>query len=170
MHGMTDVLGSPIVAHDASGVPSHSSLHPRRVRRGVIGIVHRDDRYLFIQRASGVAVPGRWCFPGGHVEPGEAPRRAIIREMREELGMETEPVHRLGSVRGRADVILAIWMVRDVDGVIAPNPREIAAVAWVTTNEIRAHPLGLPSNLPVADMLDAWRLRSCGRDDPRPRR
>ncbi len=154
---MSDGCSSTGVSIDASSGTRTAEERPLRIRRGVIGILHRDDRYLFIQRAHGIAVPGRWCFPGGHVEPGETPRRAIIREMREELGLTTRPYHRLGAVRARADVILAIWMVEMLDGRLAPNPREVADVAWVTTDEIRTHPQGLPSNRPVADMLDTWR-------------
>lgn len=109
-----------------------------------------------IQRAPGVALGGAWCFPGGHLEPGENARRAIIRELHEELGIVAEPVHRLGAVNGRPDVVLAIWIVTGPVDRIRPNPREISAARWMTADEIRNHPGGLPSNLKVVDMLEAW--------------
>lgn len=140
---------------------------PTRIRRGVIGILCDADRYLLIQRAAGVAVGGAWCFPGGHVEPGENARRAVVRELYEELGVQVRPAFRLGTVPGRSDVLLVIWIVEHVSGTFRLNEREIAAMRWLTAGEIRALPGGLPSNLPVVDRLEQWRgtKRSRGRAD-----
>ena len=54
-------------------------------KRGVVAIARRGERFLAIRRGRAVAAPGRVCFPGGHVEPGEDEREAVVRECREEL-------------------------------------------------------------------------------------
>lgn len=124
------------------------------VRRGVIGIITRGSEYLVVRRAEGVARPGCWCFPGGHVEPGETPRMAVIREMREELGIEVLPRLRIGSLRILTSRhILAAWMVDHVDGLIVPAPAEVAECRWVALSQIPHLNPGLPSNATVAEML-----------------
>ncbi|MGH9444005.1 MAG: (deoxy)nucleoside triphosphate pyrophosphohydrolase [Thermoanaerobaculia bacterium] len=52
------------------------------------GILIRDGRVLLARRPAGSHLAGLWEFPGGKVEPGESPERALVREIREELGLE----------------------------------------------------------------------------------
>ena len=52
------------------------------------GIVVEDDRVLLTQRKAGAHLAGAWEFPGGKVEAGEDPREALVRELREELGID----------------------------------------------------------------------------------
>ncbi|UCC29708.1 MAG: NUDIX domain-containing protein, partial [Phycisphaerales bacterium] len=82
-----------------------SQLPHERVRRGVIGIISSGPAYLVIRRAPGIPMGGYWCFPGGHVEPGETPRQAIKRELAEELGITVVPTERVGSVRVDAQYV-----------------------------------------------------------------
>jgi 8-oxo-dGTP diphosphatase len=56
----------------------------------VAGILERDGRTLICQRRADSPHPLKWEFPGGKVEPGESPRQALTRELREELGIEAE--------------------------------------------------------------------------------
>jgi len=101
-----------------------------------------------------VAKGGRWCFPGGHVEPGETSRKAIQRELAEELGLVVRPVERLGAVQVvDAGYVLAVWRVDVIAGAMCPAPAEVSDVRWVRREEIgRIHP-GLASNERVAEML-----------------
>ncbi len=134
--------------------PNQVEVEPKGVRRGVIGILNQGDTYLFIRRAAGVAKGGAWCFPGGHVEPGETPRLAVVRELKEELDILVEPVRRLGSVQVTdSRHILAVWHVRHVEGRVKPDAREIAEVQWLTAEQIRLMRPTLASNDRVLEML-----------------
>lgn len=126
----------------------------RSVRRGVIGVVERDGCLLVIRRAATVSKGGTWCFPGGHVEPGELPKQAVTRELYEELGIDVTPTQRVGSVHVQdSRHVLAIWRVRHLHGEIRPAPAEVAEFAWMTPNDIRSLAAGLPSNEHVLTLL-----------------
>lgn len=125
-----------------------------RVRRGVIGILSDGSKFLMIRRADGIAKAGAWCFPGGHVERGETPKVAIVREVREELGIEITPTFRLGSLRVMdSRHILVAWRVEHIRGELTPDPREVAETRWCTPQEIRDIRPSLPSNKVVLEML-----------------
>jgi mutator protein MutT len=130
-------------------------LSPRpRIRRGVVGVVRQDRQLLLIRRAFNVSKGGCWCFPGGHVEPGETPRNAVQRELREELGLEVIPLRRFGAVRVLdTRHILAVWRVELIGGALRPDPREIADVRWLTAAAVRALRPSLPSNERVLELL-----------------
>ncbi len=124
------------------------------VRRGVIGVVEHGGLLLMIRRAEGVPKGGAWCFPGGHVEPGERPGQAVVRELREELGIDVAPTDRVGAVHVLdSRHVLAIWRVNHLDGEIQPAPEEVAEVAWMTPRDIRSLTNGLPSNDRVLTLL-----------------
>jgi len=125
-----------------------------RVRRGVIGILSRNSEYLLIKRAPGVPKGGCWCFPGGHVERNETPRKAVRRELLEELGIQVEPTIRLGSVRVHdSRHILVVWKVDHVAGVFRLAEKEIADIAWLPLDGIFSMQPGLASNAVVVEML-----------------
>jgi len=107
-----------------------------------------------IRRADGVAKPGTWCFPGGHVEAGETPRRAVRRELLEELGIQVEPTQRLGAIRVLdSRHILVVWRVNHVAGEFQMAQKEIAEMRWVPLEHIPSIEPGLPSNHRVLEML-----------------
>ena len=138
-----------------SDAQHETTLRNHRVRRGVIGILNRGDEYLMIRRAEGVAKPGCWCFPGGHVEPGETPRQAVGRELYEELGIIVSPTRRLGAIRVPDSWhVLVVWHVVHVSGDFQLAHKEIADMRWVRLDQIRTALPGLPSNDRVLDMLN----------------
>ena len=53
-----------------------------------VALIDTDGRVLIAQRPQGKQLAGLWEFPGGKVEPGERPERALIRELKEELGID----------------------------------------------------------------------------------
>jgi len=125
-----------------------------RVRRGVIGLLARGTDYLMIRRSPNVPKGGAWCFPGGHVDPGEISREAVVRELAEELGLVVRPTRRLGSIRILdSRHILVVWRVEHLSGEIRPHAPEVADVRWVPLHGIATITPGLQSNMVVLNML-----------------
>ena len=122
--------------------------------RGVVGVLHRDGRYLMIRRTPGILAGGAWCFPGGGIEPGESPAEAIVREVREEVGLTVTPADKLWEWR-RDDGRLTLywWRVHLAGGSLCLNSAEVRAVRWMTEPETRTHPGVLPNNVVFFDHL-----------------
>jgi 8-oxo-dGTP diphosphatase len=139
---------------------SQKTTDVRSVRRGVIGILERDGAYLMVQRAAGVTKPNAWCFPGGHIESGETARRAVVRELAEELGITVQPTCRLGAVRVLdSRYVLAVWRVSHVLGEFRLAEKEISGMRWIAMDKIADIEPGLPSNAMVVELLAT--RRSC---------
>jgi 8-oxo-dGTP diphosphatase len=121
---------------------------PEPIRRGVVAVVVRDERFLVIRRAAGVVAPGAFCFPGGGIEGDESETQALVREFVEELGVAVRPLRRVWRSTTRWQVDLAWWLASlDDSAVLAPNPAEVESVYWLSSAEILAR----------ADLLDSNR-------------
>ncbi len=120
---------------------------------GVLGIIRQDGRLLIIQRSRTVRAPLTWCFPGGHIEPGETAAQALVREMKEELDIEVGPdEHLMTQTKHGGRLVLHCWSARIVNGRPSGNPREVADVQWMTPEQIRRQHGILPG---TTDILDA---------------
>ncbi|CAL9305149.1 hypothetical protein SUDANB25_03904 [Streptomyces sp. SudanB25_2051] len=101
----------------------------------VAGAVYDRGRLLAARRSAPPELAGRWELPGGKVEPGESPRDALVRELREELGIEAETERRVPGAwpLGRGHV-LHVWTAR----VLAGEPRPLQdhdEVRWLARAE-----------------------------------
>ena len=112
-------------------------------------------RLLLVRRAASLQNGGRWCFPGGRLEPGEDEAHAVRRELEEELGLHVEPLQRLGSVRvDGSDWDLGAWRVAHVSGEIVLQSDEVSDARWMTPAEVAGlGEAGLPSNARVLELL-----------------
>lgn len=107
-----------------------------------------------IRRAAHLRGGGNWCFPGGHVEPGESGAEAVVREMREELGLDVLAVNRLGAVELLdAGYELEVWLVEAGAGEPSPHPDEVADCRWVNGRDARRLTPAMPSNDAVFAMI-----------------
>ncbi|HEX4647201.1 MAG TPA: (deoxy)nucleoside triphosphate pyrophosphohydrolase [Steroidobacteraceae bacterium] len=116
-------------------------------------------RVLIAQRPAGKHLAGRWEFPGGKVATGEGELAALIRELREELGVEVSrarPLMRLKHSYGDRDVELSLWIVERFSG--SPSALDRQALKWVA-----------PALLGDEDLLEADRpFVEALRELPRP--
>ena len=102
-------------------------------------------RVLAARRSAPPEVAGGWEFPGGKVNPGESEREALVRECREELGVEVEPLGRLdGEQPLKTGYVLRLWSARLVAGEPMAledhdilrwlGPDELDDVAWLAAD------------------------------------
>jgi 8-oxo-dGTP diphosphatase len=126
-----------------------------RARKLVVAglIIGDDSRILITQRRADQALPLKWEFPGGKVEPGEAPAAALERELREELGIAVA-VGRIWDVLFHAypdfDLVMLVYVCRIVEG--APRAVEVADLAWVPARELARWDI-LPADRPLVERL-----------------
>ncbi|HTI26872.1 MAG TPA: (deoxy)nucleoside triphosphate pyrophosphohydrolase [Kutzneria sp.] len=99
--------------------------------------IMRNGQVLAQQRAFPSADAGRWEFPGGRVEPGESEEAAVVRECREELGVEVKTGQRIGpEVPLRNGMVLRLYTATLADESAEPIAVEHSAVKWVSAEEI----------------------------------
>ncbi|MFJ2257871.1 (deoxy)nucleoside triphosphate pyrophosphohydrolase [Streptomyces sp. NPDC087844] len=131
-----------------------------------------DGRLLAARRSAPVELAGRWELPGGKVEPGESPERALVRELREELGVEAELVGRVpGEYALRSPHVLRVWTVRLLPG--SPEPLALQdhdELRWLTADELW-HVDWLDQDVPaVAEVARVvWGVTYSGAPPPNPR-
>ncbi|WP_084957330.1 (deoxy)nucleoside triphosphate pyrophosphohydrolase [Thermoactinospora rubra] len=112
-------------------------------------------RVLAAQRGDPPALAGGWEFPGGKVDPGESEAEALVRECREELGVEISVGRRVGGDWPLAPgYVMRVFLATLVEG--APQPKEHLALRWLAPEEYFSVPwleADLPVMKAVADVL-----------------
>lgn len=124
----------------------------------VCALIERHGLVLMARRPAHKHLGGKWEFPGGKVEPGEATIDALHRELREELGCTVEIIRPLTShthAYASVTVCLRPFVVRLTANSREPQAIEHSALAWIPANELTM--LDLPAaDLPIiADYLSA---------------
>jgi len=119
-----------------------------------VALIDVDGRVLIAKRPEGKQLAGLWEFPGGKVEPGERPEAALIRELREELGIEvTEsclaPFVFASHAYPDFHLLMPLYLCRRWSGVVVAH--EHSALAWVKPAKLADY------QMPPADApLVAW--------------
>ncbi|MCB9679658.1 MAG: (deoxy)nucleoside triphosphate pyrophosphohydrolase [Alphaproteobacteria bacterium] len=123
--------------------------------RVVAAAILQGGRVLCALRSPTMSTPDRWELPGGKVEPGESDARALVREIREELGVDIEVGGHIGtSVHGRIELVAYVARLRA--GV--PRPTEHAEVRWVGPDALHTlqwAPADVPLLGPLRDTVSA---------------
>lgn len=123
-----------------------------------VALIDADGRVLLAQRPEGKSLAGLWEFPGGKVEPAETPEAALIRELREELGIETKasclaPLTFASHSYETFHLLMPLFACRRWEGIA--TGREGQNLAWVRPEKLRDYPMP-PADLPLIPILRDW--------------
>ncbi len=118
-------------------------------------LVDRDNRVLLAQRPEGKSLAGLWEFPGGKLDAGETPEQALVRELKEELGIEVclpclAPFTFASHTYETFHLLMPLYVCRNWDGEIAP--REGQTVKWVRASALTDYPMP-PADVPLIPWL-----------------
>ncbi|MBN8961397.1 MAG: 8-oxo-dGTP diphosphatase MutT [Rhizobiales bacterium] len=118
-------------------------------------LIDADNRVLIAQRPEGKQLAGLWEFPGGKLEPGERPEPALIRELREELGIEVKeaclaPLTFASHGYETFHLLMPLYICRRWEGTV--SSKEGQALAWVRANKLRDYPMP-PADVPLIPPL-----------------
>ncbi|MDO7630082.1 MAG: (deoxy)nucleoside triphosphate pyrophosphohydrolase, partial [Loktanella sp.] len=109
-----------------------------------VALIDTDGRILLAQRPEGKSLAGLWEFPGGKVEQGETPEIALIRELQEELGINTwtsclAPLTFASHSYDDFHLLMPLFACRRWEGT--PQPREGQVLKWVHAHDLRDYPM-----------------------------
>ncbi len=123
-----------------------------------VALIDIDGRVLLAQRPEGKSMAGLWEFPGGKVETGETPEAALIRELQEELGIDTKasclaPLAFASHSYESFHLLMPLYACRRWEGT--PQPREGQTLAWVRAGDLTSYPMP-PADEPLIPILRDW--------------
>ena len=123
-----------------------------------VALIDADGRVLLAQRPEGKSLAGLWEFPGGKVEPGETPEAALIRELFEELGIDTwksclAPLSFASHSYESFHLLMPLFACRKWKGI--PQAREGQKLAWVRARDLASYPMP-PADIPLIPILRDW--------------
>ncbi|WP_348646208.1 8-oxo-dGTP diphosphatase MutT [Aliiroseovarius sp. F20344] len=120
-----------------------------------VALIDSDGRILLAQRPEGKSMAGLWEFPGGKIEHGETPEAALVRELHEELGIDTwssclAPLSFASHSYDDFHLLMPLFACRKWNGT--PMPREGQVLKWARVDQLREFPMP-PADLPLIPIL-----------------
>lgn len=120
-----------------------------------VALIDRDGRVLLAQRPEGKSLAGLWEFPGGKIEPNETPEAALIRELTEELGIDTAesclaPLTFASHSYEDFHLLMTLFVCRKWQG--SPRAMEGGQLKWVRASALRDYPMP-PADVPLIPVL-----------------
>ena len=153
-HADLSTVCEPVPQPQAYPAPSAA----RVVLVAACALIDSDGRILLARRPEGRPMAGLWEFPGGKVEPGEIPEQALIRELREELGIELSraclaPFTFASHAYADFHLLMPLYLCRRWHNT--PQPREGQSLAWVTPERLGEYPMP-EADKPLVPMLRGY--------------
>ncbi|SLN10916.1 CTP pyrophosphohydrolase [Aquimixticola soesokkakensis] len=123
-----------------------------------VALIDIEGRVLLAQRPEGKSLAGLWEFPGGKVEEGETPESALVRELHEELGIETwnsclAPLTFASHSYEEFHLLMPLFACRKWNGI--PQPKEGQVLKWVRPLDLRDYRMP-PADIPLIPILREW--------------
>jgi len=123
-----------------------------------VALIDGDGRVLLAERPEGKSMAGLWEFPGGKVEPGETPEAALIRELHEELGIDTwqsclAPLTFASHTYEDFHLLMPLFACRKWNGIV--TAQEGQRLTWVRPARLRDYPMP-PADRPLIPILRDW--------------
>ncbi len=123
-----------------------------------VALIDKDGRVLLAQRPEGKSMAGLWEFPGGKIETGETPEQALVRELEEELGINTwesclAPLTFASHKYEDFHLLMPLFACRKWQGI--PTGVEGQQLAWVRVNQLRDYPMPA-ADVPLIPVLRDW--------------
>ncbi len=120
-------------------------------------LIDADNRVLLARRPEGKALAGLWEFPGGKVETGETPEETVVRELAEELGIETKiaclaPLTFASHSYETFHLLMPLFICRRYWGTA--SPKEGQALKWVRPRDLRNYPMPPADEPLISTLLD----------------
>jgi 8-oxo-dGTP diphosphatase len=120
-----------------------------------VALIDPDGRVLLAERPAGKHLAGLWEFPGGKVQPGETPEAALIRELAEELGINTSesclaPFTFASHAYAEFHLLMPLYVCRKWSGIVVP--KEGQRLAWVRSAKLGDYAMP-PADKPLVAML-----------------
>lgn len=120
-----------------------------------VALIDADNRVLIAQRPEGKPMAGLWEFPGGKVEAGERPEETLIRELREELGIDVKepclaPLTFASHAYETFHLLMPLYVCRRWDGLA--HAREGQTLKWVRAADLRSYAMP-PADEPLIPFL-----------------
>ena len=123
-----------------------------------VALIDQDGRVLLAQRPNGKSMAGLWEFPGGKVEIGETPEAALIRELEEELGINTwksclAPLTFASHTYDDFHLLMPLFACRKWEGI--PIAQENQALKWVRKQDLGSYEMPA-ADIPLVPILYDW--------------
>ncbi|MAC81034.1 MAG: 8-oxo-dGTP diphosphatase MutT [Rhodobacteraceae bacterium] len=123
-----------------------------------VALIDPEGRVLLAQRPKGKSMAGLWEFPGGKVEAGETPEAALVRELHEELGIDTwtsclAPLTFASHGYDDFHLLMPLFACRKWNGIV--QSRENQALKWVRAESLSDYPMPA-ADVPLIPILRDW--------------
>ena len=124
----------------------------------LVALIDRDGRVLLAQRPAGKSMAGLREFPGGKIEPDETPEAALVRELSEELDIETwdsclAPLTFASHSYDDFHLLMPLFACRKWDGIV--KPKEGQNLKWVEAKALKDYPMPA-ADIPLISILRDW--------------